>query len=171
MIVAVTGTPGPGKTTACSLLSGVKVIDLRILAEENAQLFSFDSVRGCMEVDPAVLQTLLPEVYNTVILDGHLSHLLENDVVVVLRCSPKVLAERLSRRGWPSEKIRENQEAEAIDLILIEALDDNKEVLEIDTTLLSPREVADAVMLIMGGEKRKYEPGNIDWSEEVMNWY
>jgi hypothetical protein len=31
--------------------------------------------------------------------------------------------------------------------------------------------VADAVEEALSGERKKYEPGNVDWSEEVLGWY
>lgn len=171
VIVAVTGTPGTGKTAACSLLPEVTVIDLREIAEEHAELFSYDEDRESLEIDPSSFQKLIPDATGIVVLEGHFSHLLTNDITVVLRCSPKLLRERLSSRDWSREKIQENIEAEAVDVILIESLEDNDTVLEVDTSELSIREVADAISSIINGERGKYEPGNIDWSEEVIDWY
>ena len=39
------------------------------------------------------------------------------NIAVVLRSRPSVLRSRLEARGWHSEKVRENVEAEAIDVI------------------------------------------------------
>jgi len=171
VIVAVTGTPGTGKTTACALLENIEVLNLRRIAEENAQLFSRDEQRNCLEIDISIFQKLIGEIRGNTVLEGHFSHLLWNDIAIVLRCSPKVIRERLSTRGWSEEKMRENMEAEAVDVVLIEALEHNDDVLEVDTTDLKPEEVAEAIRLIIAGERSKYQPGNIDWSEEVMDWY
>lgn len=171
MKIALTGTPGTGKTSAAARLSDITVIDLRKLSQENAERFVFDQDHDCLEIDLTELQALIPEVSGNAIIEGHLSHLLENDLVIILRCSPKVLAERLSIRNWPPEKIKENQEAEAVDVIMIEAMESDHEVLEVDTTSLSPAEVADAIEDIIAGERNKYKPGNIDWSSEVMEWF
>jgi adenylate kinase len=171
MLVAVTGTPGTGKTSACALLKGVTVVDLRKLAEEHSDDFTLDKERGSLEVDPEVLKKLVPRSKGIVVMEGHLSHLMGPDVAIVLRCSPKVLRKRLAKRGWSNKKVKENVEAEAVDVILIEAVDSCKTVFEIDTTGMKPREVADAISSIIAGEKGKYRPGNIDWSGEVLDWY
>ena len=42
------------------------------------------------------------------IVEGHLAHLLPCDRVVVLRCRPDILRERLAPRDYPEEKIAEN---------------------------------------------------------------
>jgi len=175
VILAVSGTPGTGKSTVASILRsrGREVIDLGDYAKEHGLLSGFDEARGSYEVDPRKLDRALKEVVrkDEVLLIGHLSHLLTVDIVLVLRCRPSVLAERLRKRGWPEEKIRENMEAEACDVILVEALERTGNVLEIDTTALGPEETAKAVEEILAGEREKYAYGNIDWSEEVLDWF
>ena len=91
-------------------------------------------------------------------------------MVIVLRCRPSVLAKRLKARGYPDRKVAENAEAEALDVILVESVETGREVYEIDTTNITPEEAADAVMSILAGEKEKYAIGNIDWSEEALDW-
>jgi broad-specificity NMP kinase len=66
--------------------------------------------------------------------------------------------------------VAENAEAEALDVILVESVETGREVYEIDTTGISPEETADAVFEILAGEKKKYAIGNIDWSEEALDW-
>lgn len=171
MLVAVTGTPGTGKTSACALLEGVAVIDLRKLAEEHSEDFTYDEERSSLEVDPAILGGFIPPHKGTVVLEGHLSHLMDPELAIVLRCSPKVLRKRLEKRGWPAVKIQENVEAEAVDVVLIDALESCDSVFEIDTTDMEPRQVADAIASIIDGERGKYRPGDIDWSGEVLDWY
>lgn len=171
MLVAVTGTPGAGKTSVCKLLKGVAVIDLRALAEEHSDLFSRDKKRKSLDVDVKLLRKLIPKADGVVVLDGHLSHHMKPDFAIVLRCSPEVLAKRLARRRWSKAKVRENLEAEAVDVILIEAMDSCNEVFEIDTTEMTLLQVSKAVAEIIKGESGKYRPGNVDWSAEVMDWY
>lgn len=171
VIYAVTGTPGTGKSAACALLNNVEVVHLNELIKEHTDLFKVDESDACIEVDIGELQELVGKPKGTVVLEGHLSHLLENGLTIVLRCSPKVIAQRLSSRGWSAEKLRENQEAEAVDVILVEAVERGGEVLEIDTTEMTPGEVAAAIESIITGERAKYRPGDIDWSQEVLDWY
>jgi adenylate kinase len=171
MLIAVTGTPGTGKTTACALLKGVTVVDLRKLAEAHKGDFTFDKKRGSLEIDPAVMRGFIPKSDDVVVLEGNVSHLLKPDIAIVLRCSPKVLRKRLAKRKWSEKKIQENVEAEAVDVILIEAMESCKKVFEIDTTKMTARKVAGAIASIISGERGKYRPGDIDWSGEVLDWY
>jgi len=97
--------------------------------------------------------------------------MLNPDVAIVLRCSPKVLESRLKRKGWPEKKVRENVEAEAVDVILIEALENVPDVCEIDTTEMTDGQVARAIERIVKGERQKYRVGNVDWSQEVLSWF
>ncbi len=92
------------------------------------------------------------------------------DLAVVLRCRPSVLRTRLEARGWPSTKVRENVEAEAIDLILQEAVARLPFVFEIDTTDATPEETAVAILAIVQGKTQGHEPGSVDWSSEVLSW-
>lgn len=80
--------------------------------------------------------------HTLLILDSHISHLLNVDFAIVLRCSPEELEKRLKKKRWSKEKIRENIEAEMIDLIAVEAEEKlgKERVYEIDTTKKSPEE-------------------------------
>jgi adenylate kinase len=89
------------------------------------------------------------------------------DKVIVLRAAPRVLKERLASRVWSEEKLRENIEAEALDVILVESLEANKKVYEIDTTNMTTMQVKEAVVEIIKGTD-KYAPGSIDFSEDVF---
>ncbi|MEM3037855.1 MAG: adenylate kinase family protein [Thermoplasmata archaeon] len=172
-LIAVSGTPGTGKSLACSYIRNPPVIDLNRLIKKNAKKFALDSDRESIEVSPAELKRLVPDFKGKIIVEGHLSHLLNPEKTIVLRCSPRELGKRLRRRGWSESKIRENQEAEAVDVILIEALAGGKSgVFEIDTTNMKPKEVAEAIReIIEGKDTRRFRPGKIDWSEEVLGWY
>jgi len=89
--------------------------------------------------------------------------------VVVLRCRPGCLLERLRSRGYSEAKCRENAEAEALDVTLIETLEVREpgQVLEIDATDIPPGQVAD---LIEGFFLGKVPPshGGIDWTEYLL---
>lgn len=171
MKVAVTGTPGVGKTTACALVKGTPVLHVNELAEKYGALCGYDRKRKTREVDVAKLARAVAKLEGDMIIEGHLSHLLGPDLAIVLRCSPKVLERRLGWKGWDERKIRENVEAEAVDVILIEALERVPEVLEFDTTRKKPETVARAIEAIMAGERQKYRVGHVDWSREVLSWY
>lgn len=175
MIIALTGTPGCGKTSASEELrkKGGKVVSLHGFLDEKGLLNDFDVTCDSFQVDldaaAEAFEQFLEEEGDLVV-EGHLSHLLPCDKIVVLRCRPSVIKERLEGRGYHHDKVMENVEAEALDVILVESLDSGRDTLELDGTNMSAEEVAKALLEILGGESEKYLPGNIDWSEELLKW-
>jgi adenylate kinase len=172
---ALSGTPGTGKTTVGRILSeqGHHVLELSDFIKEHRLEGRRDRKRRTREVDVDVLDKALASQIRDeeVILVGHLAHLLSADLVIVLRCRPSLLRERLLARGYSDEKARENMEAEGCDVILVEAVETGLTVLEVDTTSSTPEQVAEALNEILAGEREKYAVGNIDWSEEVLGWF
>ena len=171
MKFAVTGTPGVGKTSSSALVRSVKVVHVNDIVDGCGAVVGFDERRRTKEVDVEKVGRAVSEMEGDLLLEGHFSHLLGAEVAIVLRCSPKVLGERLAGKGWSAEKVRENVEAEAVDVILVEAVENVPEVCEIDTTSRTPAEVAAAIEEIVAGEIQKYPVGNVDWSREVLDWY
>jgi len=100
-----------------------------------------------------------------IIIEGHLSHYFPlADLVVVFRTEPDILKERLQKRGWKEAKIRENLEAEALDICTWEAHEIHQEkVHEVETTKITPEEVIDVILEIIDG-KKSFPVGNIDFS-------
>ena len=171
MRFAVTGTPGAGKTSACALVKSLPVIHVNDLVDQLHMVSGYDSKRKTKEVDVSRLAKAVSKIDGDFVLEGHFSHLLGLDVAVVLRCSPKALERRLKKKAWSENKVRENVEAEAVDVILIEALENVPEVCEIDTTKKKPVQVARDIERIVAGERQKYRVGNVDWSGEVLSWF
>lgn len=167
MKVALTGTPGTGKSTVSRMVDeGFRVIDVNALVKEKYSLGE-DTERGSTVADLDGLAEYVEGLHGDYIIEGHLSHFLPADLLIVLRTSPRVLRKRLAKRGWSQKKIDENIEAEALDVILIEALEMSDGVYEIDTTDKTPEQVAAAVREIIAGTD-KYKPGSIDFSEELF---
>ncbi|HSV42038.1 MAG TPA: adenylate kinase family protein [Methanomassiliicoccales archaeon] len=174
MLISLTGTPGTGKSSVAKSLTaaGWRTLEVSDLASRAGLLTEMDKERGSYDIDPDDLQSAVDMAgLKDTVLVGHLSHLVRNDLTIVLRCRPSVLKERLAKRNWPGTKVQENIEAEAIDIILMEALDRNGAVFEVDTTEMTSEEVTWAVLEIISGKTDKYRPGHVDWSEEVMQWY
>jgi len=167
MYVAITGTPGTGKTAAATIL-GRSVVSVRELAIEKG---ACSGPENDLEVDVKALSSELPGSEDLQMIEGHLAHWLPVSICIVLRCSPQTLGRRLKDRDYPEEKTRENMEAEAVDVILVEALENCEKVFEIDTTELDPEEVAGAIENVINGKGDEYLPGNVDWSQVVLDWY
>jgi len=180
-VVSLTGTPGTGKTTLAGHLAGLEwhTIDLTELANREGAVVGRDETRQTDEVDVTLLGDAvtrevlsLPSIGN-ILLVSHLSHLIHCDTVIVLRTSPRILRQRLEARGWPESKVRENVEAEAVGVILVEAmeLEPAVPVLEVDTTSEGPDHTAIRIANALDGAGDDLEAGHVDWSEEVMAWY
>ncbi len=173
MLVALTGTPGTGKSSVAAELErrGYVVVALDRFAEERKLVTGYDAVRGTKEVDVDALDREIRVPAKLGFLVGHYAHLLSVNLAIVLRCHPKVLAERLRARGWAAPKVQENVEAEAIDAITQEAVARLPFVYEIETTMTTPEAVAGVALEILQGKVAGREPGRLDWSDEVLSWY
>jgi adenylate kinase len=166
MQIALTGTPGTGKTTIAALLP-YRIIDINALVKGGMN-FGKDPDRGCLEADMDALASYLAEqdCDEILILEGHFSHHFAK-WAIVLRLAPSALKSRLEARGYSSSKIQENLEAEALDVILVEAADRCDRVDEIDTTGKNPHEVAEMVKEIVQG-RLQLPAGQVDWLTEFF---
>ena len=167
MKVALTGTPGTGKSTVAGMVdAGFSVVHVNDLIKEKYNV-GLDEERNSWIADLPGLSRYVKKLKGDIILEGHLSHLLPVDMVIVLRASPGKLRARLEERGWSEAKIKENVEAEALDVILSEAVEAHKKVYEIDTTNMTPMQVREAIREIIRGTDR-YQVGSVDFSEEAF---
>ncbi|MFC7173378.1 adenylate kinase family protein [Haloplanus litoreus] len=161
MRVAVTGTPGTGKTTATSLLD-VPVLHLNDLIREAGLWTERDADRDSLVADLEAVREAVGDWSG--VAESHLAHHLDADRVVVLRCRPDVLEDRLRDRGASEAKATENAESEALDVILSEAVDRHgpADVYEIDTTERTPAEVAADIEAVIAGD-REPSAGDVDF--------
>ena len=176
MIILITGTPGVGKTTVSSILvekTGAYLVDINKLVDEKHLYTGIDEERGYKIVDMDSLFDEMKKIIENIddpdkhiIVEGHLSHLFENsDIVIVLRANPDILKDRMKTKGWKAAKIRENIEAEAIDVCSYEAFEiHGDKVNEIDTSDIQPEHVADLIIDVISGSK-KFPVGNVDFLE------
>lgn len=170
--IAITGTPGTGKTSVAEVLAlkmKRKLVKINDVVEEKKFYLGYDDERGCYVVDVEKLCNFVNSINEKVVIEGHLAHLCRVDLVIVLRCRPDVLRERLKKKGWDEKKIEENVEAEILDLITQEAVEINQKVYEIDTTELEISEVADMIIRIINEPRvaEKYAAGSVCWKDEL----
>ena len=175
MLVAITGTPGVGKSTVSKILrKDYRVIDIHSYAEEHGLFEDFDEDAGSYDVDVEKLnESIMSEdLDGTVFLDGHLSHFVDCDKIIVLRCEPHKIYDRLKQRGYDEKKIIENVQTEVLDIILSESVDSGIDTYELDCTELTPEEVASKIVIIIsGGDIPDVTPGDVDWSGEMEEWF
>ena len=179
LVVALTGVPGCGKTTIADALAarqGVRVVRLNDLARDAGLLTERDEARGSFVVDvDALAERLNAEVAEArvVVAEGHFAHEMDADLVVLLRCDPLVLVERLRARGWSEAKVRENVEAEALDVLAQDVLDAGLPAVELDVTGLGVDDAARKVWAIVEGgpEALKGDAvGTARWRLESLPW-
>ncbi len=183
MIFALTGTPGTGKTSVCRILkeqysNQYKIIDVNKLVLDEKLYTGKDEARDTYEADMDKLEGRVKSEIKKlhgmdVIMEGHLSHLLPADAVIVLRAHPQALRRRLgNRKNYSFQKVNENADAEALDVILVESFERNKNVFEINTTDMGIAAVAKAIVSIIEDFKKgkrpgEFLPGKINWIEQV----
>ncbi|HYB79096.1 MAG TPA: AAA family ATPase [Thermoplasmata archaeon] len=161
--VALTGVPGTGKSSAAARLApGLRSVEVGDLAL--AWRLARRSSSGAVSVDLGRLRQRFRRAPPDVdLVVGHLAHLLPLRDVVVLRCHPEVLLRRLrgARRGSRTDR-QENYVAEALDLVLAEAIRPGRRVWEVDTTHRSPAEVGRIVRrFVRTRPPSRY--GGVDW--------
>ncbi|MEF8879694.1 MAG: adenylate kinase family protein [Candidatus Thermoplasmatota archaeon] len=179
MKIAITGTPGTGKTSVAKKLGneGYKVVHLNQMAIKNF-LDGEDKKRDSKIINIDKLNSFLEEKFKDVddyiFFESHLSHLLNCvDKIIVLRCHPMSLKKRLESKQWKKQKVKENLEAEIIDIVLCETLEvhSQSDVFEIDTTSINIDDVSSVIKKLVEKDfksNKGYEVGKVDWSEEIL---
>ena len=162
--IAITGTPGVGKTSFCAAMNHqTKSVE---------EIALFHECLGDTEEDgaaPIDLDQLIQKIdwadENSVLIDGHLSHLLPVDAIILIRCHPEILRIRLSERGYSQSKVDENVECELIGIIAAECLD--TPCLELDSAIGVGAMIAHAERWITDGFKPSRPNEGIDWIGQI----
>ena len=135
-VVALTGSPGTGKST---LASRLKEHGLNVITVEEIAKTSMPSHNLKLELRLKPQNSFIGHGMGSedCIIDGHLSHHCSIDAIIVLRCHPSKLRQRLRQRdGYSIEKIESNVEWELLSGVWsdIIALHPQAKVIEFDTT-------------------------------------
>ncbi len=144
LFVAVTGTPGAGKSTFAKEASDaikIPLIEINSILE-SYQLFSKIDDDGAKVAMIKPLTKKIKELAEenlkngAVLIVGHLACELDikYDIAIIVRCSLESLEERLSERGYEEGKLKENLMAEALDYCGVAAQERSDEVLEVDNS-------------------------------------
>ncbi len=173
MRVALTGTPGTGKTTVADLLeTDFEVVHLNDVIRAEGLTESIDEERDSLVADLDSVREWLDDYedeHGDLLVESHLAHLFEADRVVVLRCAPDELERRLLDRGESEAKTQENApsaepprpfEAGEADLALARKARENAESEALDVILSEAVE--------RHGEERVYEVVTTDRSPDAV---
>lgn len=155
MILAITGTPGTGKTSVAKSvanITGWNIIGLNELAEEKGLYSGYDEKRFCRIVNMDAIKKEIKEIWlsgKNLIIESHYAHDMDADLVVVLRTKPDEIRKRAAEKGWKRAKTEENVVAEIMEECKIESLEQGKMAIEVDTTGKSPRKAANEIADIL----------------------
>ena len=148
-VIAVSGTPGTGKTALSKKLAkklNFYYFDVNSFIQKNKLYEGLDKKRRTKIVDIVKLnKILITEIkklknagkYKGIIIDSHFSHYLPRkyvDVCIVAKCNIKELNKRLKNKKFNKNKIKENLQSEIFDVCYNEAVESKHKILKIDTT-------------------------------------
>ncbi|HZW55016.1 MAG TPA: AAA family ATPase [Nitrososphaerales archaeon] len=167
--IGITGSPGTGKRSVAEALSrftGLKTIFVgEVAIQEGYGIWR----SGEFIVNTRKLKGKIPTMGR--IVCGHLlSDVVppeDLDFVAILRCSPEELRRRYSRRGYSRHKMRENIEAELLDLVSHKALATygREKVSEFDTSGAKDPSIVAKRILRTIQRKLPSQFGNVvDWA-------
>ncbi|KEP67141.1 UNVERIFIED_CONTAM: TAF9 RNA polymerase II, TATA box binding protein (TBP)-associated factor isoform 2 family protein [Hammondia hammondi] len=129
--ILVTGTPGVGKTTFCrqlALETGMEHVNVGQLIKDERLFTEWDDEKNCSIFDEDLVVNKLEDIVSdgNKIVDFHSCDFMPDewfDLVYVLRADTAVLYDRLEKRHYKEEKIRENVECEIFRVLLDEAIE------------------------------------------------
>jgi len=150
-VVAITGTPGTGKTTISNAVSkklDFAHVDVSSIIKSDVKRYGlgWDDERKTIianipETRKKVLALIRKNEYKRkgFVIDGHFSpEVCKPDLVIVLRCPPKKLYKRLkTRKNYAERSVKENVEAECIDSCFVHAQQSTSKaacIIEIETS-------------------------------------
>lgn len=174
-VIAISGIPGTGKTAVGSVLAkrlNAEFIELGQVVKERQLHYGIDPDRGTLIANIDSLQDyLIDQIQDTeklFVVVGHFADLVPENylkVLVILRCHPVTLAERLCSRQWSSKKTLENIQAEILGECTSQGLARHRleKIFEIDTTDTPIEEVVDTIEVILSGKGDQFAFGKISW--------
>ena len=174
-IIGITGSPATGKKSIGKIVADslkYKFLDLNKIALESGGVLSDGEEDFEVDTDKLRKQVLRKIKGGKVVLVGHLLPFIlsegEIEFVAVLRCSPKELNARYSKRDYSEKKIKDNISSEILDICFTEALNSFGPAIiaEFDTTERQPNDVAEDIALVWRGHMKR-SLGKINWISQM----
>lgn len=145
-ITVVSGTPGTGKTTLAKRLAKknhARYLNVNKVIRERKLDKQFSKKWKSQLIDIDKLNKSLISIIKehqkkkqSLVIDSHLAHYIPHkyvDLCVITKCSLKKLLRRLKKRKYSKKKIRENMDAEILDVCLLEAILNKQKVKVVKT--------------------------------------
>ena len=168
---AITGSPAVGKSALANLLEtdGWNVESVADLAKQFSCEGDYDKMMDSVEIDIHKLaENFIPTSDQNTIIDGHLSHFLEVDAIIVLRCEPEKLRIRLESRDYSEAKVNANVEWELIagTWSEIAEFEISIPILELDSTTSTAEELVEMVNFWIEGDFTS----NLTMISDAIDW-
>jgi len=148
-VIAISGTPGTGKSTLATYLEKTLKLPRLDLHDHYKISTGYDRSGKCYDIDIKKFEKLVKEKSKEgLIIDSHISHLLPKkmlDLCIIMTCSNlKKLESRLIGRKYSKKKIRENLDSEIFQICLNEAKEKKHNILVVDSAKrYSKKNIAD----------------------------
>ncbi|KAI9772968.1 MAG: factor activating pos9 [Geoglossum simile] len=147
--IIITGTPGVGKTSHCTLLAsntGLKHLSINQIVKERECHEGWNEAFQSWIVDEdKLLDSIEDEVkLGGCVVDWHACDLFPKswiDLVVVLRTDSTTLYDRLALRGYAEAKLQENLDSEIMQVLLEEAREAYDEEIVVELQSNSPDDI------------------------------
>ena len=187
IIILISGTPGTGKSSVSKQIANeinARVISLNLLARSERLTSEYDEERDTWVINEEKLRkktlNLIKQAKNdhieVLIIEGHFADIIPEkyvDLIIILRCEPSILSQRLRKRGYNEKKTKENIQSEILGNCTNFFIESKvkKPIYEIDTSNLSINELRDEIIGIILNKEHieKYRLGQIDWLEKLFS--
>ncbi len=180
LLIAVTGTPGSGKTSFAKelqrALPNSKVIEVNDVVDQYKLFSRIDKMGSKVvklkELEKKVQQLIKDELKSShLIIVGHLvcELKIKQDMTVVIRIGLNELINRLEVRKYEKEKIKENIVSESVDYCGTKAKDTCKETYEVETDSDKAEIIEYIVSKASGKPSKEPDKKEINKIDEILD--
>ena len=184
--ILISGTPGTGKTSVSEAIAkkiNAKVINLSLFAQKEGLVSDYDKKRDTWVIKEGKLrnETLKliknsnKEGIEVLIIESHFVDIIPEkpiDFIIILRCQPDILSQRLRNRGYNEKKVIENTQSEilgsSVNFFIQKGV--KTPLFEIDTSKRSINQLRDEIIKVLYDKEhgKIYKLGKIDWLEDLF---